>query len=76
MNSPLVGGTGVVGSVLAQTLVNRAHTVTTPSRSPGEVTLPSGVQTDVADATDSDVTVAASIRGSDWQRDRRGRGGD
>lgn len=70
MDTPLVGGIGVVGSALTRTLVDRTQTVTPLARSPAEATLLSGVPTGAATVTDSDVTVAALTR------DRRGRGGD
>ena len=51
MHALVVGGTGFIGKHLCRELHDRGHDVTALSRSPGDETLPDGVETAMGDVT-------------------------
>jgi NADH dehydrogenase len=64
MDVLLVGGTGFIGTALAELLVERGHEVTALSRTPAEETLPEGVETATGDVTAFD-SIVGSFEGRD-----------
>ena len=52
MNVLVTGGTGFIGEALCRELDGRGHEVTALSRSPGDATIPSSVETVAGDVTD------------------------
>ncbi|UPM41696.1 complex I NDUFA9 subunit family protein [Halocatena salina] len=64
MNVLLVGGSGFIGTKLAETLSDRDHNVTVLSRTPSESTLPDGVETAVGDVTAYD-SITSAFEGID-----------
>lgn len=64
MHTLVVGGTGFVGEHLCRELHDRGHDVTALSRSPGDGTLPDGVETAMGDVTAYD-SIESAFEGQD-----------
>jgi NADH dehydrogenase len=64
MHALVVGGTGFIGEHLCRELHDRGHDVTALSRSPGDGTLPDGVETAMGDVTAYD-SIESAFEGQD-----------
>ena len=64
MHALVVGGTGFIGEHLCRELCDRGHDVTALSRSPGDGTIPDGVETAMGDVTAYD-SIEGAFEGQD-----------